>query len=650
MATELAKAYVQIVPSAEGIQGSISSVLDGEAISAGKSAGGLLGGALGTAAKVGVAAVAAVGTAVTATAGTFVASANNVADYGDSISKMAQKMSISAEAYQEWDFIAQHSGTSMESLKTSFKTLSLQAQKGAEEFETLGLSLDDVAKMSTEDLFSAVIEGLQGMEEGTERTAIASSLLGRGATELGALLNTSAEDTEEMRKQVHELGGVMSNEAVQAAASYKDSMQNMNTALDGIKNNLMAEFLPSMSTVMDGLASVFSGDDTGIESINDGLNEMLTQATVTVTKFSGIGSSILITLANGIIDNLPALVGTITFVLEELAGGLLDNSDMLTSCLVELVSILVDSVLTLAPTIIELGVKMIVELANGIASGLPTITPELVSVVLSIVDTLVNNAPLIIGAAVALIVGLGSGLISSLPIILEQLPVIIDGVINALIDSAPLIMQCGVELFTSLISNGPEIIEGIISLVPKILSSLVLAYRDGIPEMISAGKSMVDGFWKGISDNWGNLVSSVKNKGKELLSGMKETFGIHSPSKEFGDIADMCVTGYDDKFDNFGQKPVNAVKDTLDEITGLELEQKQTISYEDMQGSFSTTKFNKSEKDGTLDIIYQLLLMYLPEIATGKNIVLSPDKDNLFDLIVEKNEQYKKANSRSALA
>ena len=34
MATELAKAYVQIVPSAQGIQGAISDVMNGEALEA----------------------------------------------------------------------------------------------------------------------------------------------------------------------------------------------------------------------------------------------------------------------------------------------------------------------------------------------------------------------------------------------------------------------------------------------------------------------------------------------------------------------------------------------------------------------------------------------------------------------------------------
>ena len=46
MATELAKAYVHIIPSAEGISGRLSQIMGGEASSAGNSAGAALGGNL----------------------------------------------------------------------------------------------------------------------------------------------------------------------------------------------------------------------------------------------------------------------------------------------------------------------------------------------------------------------------------------------------------------------------------------------------------------------------------------------------------------------------------------------------------------------------------------------------------------------------
>jgi len=58
---DLGKAYVQIVPSAEGIKGSISGVLNGEATAAGKTAGGILGTSISAGAMAGGAALMMVG-------------------------------------------------------------------------------------------------------------------------------------------------------------------------------------------------------------------------------------------------------------------------------------------------------------------------------------------------------------------------------------------------------------------------------------------------------------------------------------------------------------------------------------------------------------------------------------------------------------
>ena len=63
MATELGKAYVQIVPSALGISGKISKELNGEISRAGDQAGQSLGSRIGSVAKKAIAA-AGIGTAV----------------------------------------------------------------------------------------------------------------------------------------------------------------------------------------------------------------------------------------------------------------------------------------------------------------------------------------------------------------------------------------------------------------------------------------------------------------------------------------------------------------------------------------------------------------------------------------------------------
>lgn len=64
MATQLGQAYVQIMPSARGIQGSIQNQLNGEASAAGDSAGSLLGGNL-VAKLAGIIAAAKIGQLIT---------------------------------------------------------------------------------------------------------------------------------------------------------------------------------------------------------------------------------------------------------------------------------------------------------------------------------------------------------------------------------------------------------------------------------------------------------------------------------------------------------------------------------------------------------------------------------------------------------
>ena len=151
MSTELASAYVQIIPSAKGISGSISSILEPEADKAGKSAGGKLGSALGTAAKVGAGAITAATAALAAGGAAFVKSSNEVAQYGDNVDKMSQKLGLSAKSYQEWDYVMQLAGTDMGSMTTGLKTLTNKlddAKNGSDEakgmFEKLGISMEDI--------------------------------------------------------------------------------------------------------------------------------------------------------------------------------------------------------------------------------------------------------------------------------------------------------------------------------------------------------------------------------------------------------------------------------------------------------------------------------------------------------------------------
>lgn len=189
---------------------------------------------------------------------------NDIAAYGDAVDKSSQAIGISAQAYQEWDYILQGAGSSMKQSESMFRSLAKAStyatDRQAAAFDAIGLSMDEVRSLSTEELFGSVIRGLQGMEEGAERTAIATTLLGANAASLGPLLNQSAEDVEAMRQRAHELGKVMSDEDVQAAAEYQDSITDLEAAVEGAKMQLLDGFMPALTTARQGLADFLVND------------------------------------------------------------------------------------------------------------------------------------------------------------------------------------------------------------------------------------------------------------------------------------------------------------------------------------------------------------------------------------------------------
>lgn len=546
---DIAKAYVQIIPSAEGIKGSLTNMLGGEATSAGTMAGGAFAGGMSkalTAAKIGAGAVAATGMAVTAATGALVKGAAGVAQYGDNIDKMSQKMGISAEAYQEWDAIMQHSGTSIDALKPSFKTLAQQAQRGAEEFKALGISEEEVANLSQEDLFAKVITGLQQMEEGTERTAITSKLLGRGATELGALLNTSAEDTEAMRQRVHELGGVMSDEAVKSAAKFQDTLQDMSTGFDGLKRNMLSEFMPAVTTVMEGMTSIFTGDtDAGLEQLSAGITDLVGKITTVLPDFLNVAGEIIIALGEGLIQNLPQLMTAITDVVGRIAEMIIQN----------------------LPLLLQTGFEIIMTLANSIAESLPTMIPTIVEIILEMVDVLIENIPLLIDCALQLIQGLALGIIQALPVLMEKAPEIIRKLVDTLVNNLPLIIQTGVEMLMAVITGLLQNLPAIVSATIQIAGEVIKAFAS--INWIDVGIQIINGIVSGIVNSAGKLAEAAMNAAKKAFEGAKNFLGIHSPSSLFRDeIGQYIDLGIAEGIEDYSNPITNAMGNLTDMSVG----------------------------------------------------------------------------------
>lgn len=214
-----------------------------------KGIGQRLASGIGTAAKWGAGIVAAAGAGAAALYGV----ATKSAEASDHIDKMSQKIGISRTAYQELDFILSQNGMSVDQLQGGMKKLvnTMQSARDGSSsasatFDALGISVTDSsgALRNQEDVFYEVISVLQGMENETERNALANDIFGKSASEMAPLLNAGAGSMEELRQKAHDLGLVLSDETIDAGVAFTDTQNQVKRALASVTAQLGAEVMP----------------------------------------------------------------------------------------------------------------------------------------------------------------------------------------------------------------------------------------------------------------------------------------------------------------------------------------------------------------------------------------------------------------------
>ena len=413
--------------------------------------------------------------------------------------------------------------------------------------------------MSQQQIFEATIAGLQNVEDTTQRTYLAGKLLGRGATELGALLNTSAEDTQAMRDRVRELGGVMSEDAVKASAQFQDNLQDMQTAMSGIKRNIVSDLLPGLNDLMDGFTRLLSGEEGADEMLDSGIGNLLDGISKAGDKVLNLITEIFPRVMNGIAEHFPELVSSIVLLLTSMVPVLLSAlSDTVLPTLLNalppifetLISVIpgfvfsvLDQVLTFLPQLLDLALTLVLTLADGISSALPELIPAAVSVIMQLVHIILGNLDKIIEAALKILTALIEGILKALPQLDTASYEVIFEIVGALIRALPYIIEAAITIISEfvgyLVETGIRLING--DIFRKLLDALKNVW-DTI-DWGAIGKSIIEGIINGILKGWDMMkdaVSGVVDKIKEIFT---SGFQIHSPSKVFENYGRMIDEG-----------------------------------------------------------------------------------------------------------
>ena len=272
------------------------------------------------------------------------------------------------------------------------------------------------------------------------------------------------------------------------------------------------------------------------------------------------------TLVQGLIGNLPALIDAALQLILGLVDGLIAAIPVLLEAIPTIITSLVTALLECIPDIIQAGIQLLTALVTALPEIIATIVAVLPQIITGIITTLLDNLPLIVQAGIDLLVALIQALPQIITTIVTALPQIITAIVNALVNNIPAIVEAGIQLLVALIQNLPQIIATIVTAVPEIVAAIVQAFAGLAGEIVNIGVNIVTGIWDGIKSMASWLWDKVTGFFSSIVDGVKDTLGIHSPSKVFAEIAGYTLEGFADGFED---GVADSRKRVLSAVSGL---------------------------------------------------------------------------------
>ena len=231
----------------------------------------------------------------------------------DSISKISQRVGITAESLQELAYAGDLSDVSIEALANSAKKLSvfmLEAAGGGKDqaaiFRALGIEVKntDGTIRDTNSVMADLADQFAELEDGPVKTALAIKLFGKAGADMIPLLNGGKKAFQESAEEAHKFGLVIGGDVAKQAEAFNDNLTRLGKITEGTFNQISSAVLPVLVAFSD--AMVQASSDT--QSVNAAAQELSKNGTIFEWAKSGaIGITYLMDAAEGVTRVLKAL-------------------------------------------------------------------------------------------------------------------------------------------------------------------------------------------------------------------------------------------------------------------------------------------------------------------------------------------------------
>lgn len=397
MASSIAQAYVQVIPSAEGIKGRLTNIMGGEATAAGQASGkGFASKLISIAGK--AIAAAGIGKALMATiteggklqqslGGVETLFKNNADRVKAYAAQSFKTTGVSANAYME--NVTSFSASLISSLGGNTRAAADLANTAMVDMA------DNANKMGTD--MQMITQTYQSLARGNY--AMLDNLkLGYGGTK--SEMERLMRDAEKLTGEHYTVGDFA--DTVKAIHAVQKSLGITGTTAKEAATTLTGSFASMKAAAQDLLGNLAIG-----KNITPQINNL-----VKTTK-------------TFLFDNLFPMIGNI-------AVGL------------------VKAIVQNGPRFLTAGGKMIENLARGFSTGFPKLAAKIPGIIAALINFLADNGPKILAWGVRVIGYIGVGIINGIPKLIEGMPKVIDAIANFLIKNGPAVQEQGIKLMVKL--------------------------------------------------------------------------------------------------------------------------------------------------------------------------------------------------------
>ena len=558
MATKLADAYVQIIPSAKGMKNSLTKLMSGEASSAGTSAGGLfttafvsgIGTIVSGVTKVTATAVAAASAGIAALTTSAVKS---YAEYEQLVGGVetlftptqsmnefvSQLQEIGVSAKEASEKYSEGADKVMENASNAWKTAGLSTNDYLETVTSFSASLiqslggDTVKAASYADMaitdmsdnankMGTSIESIQNAYQGFAKqnyTMLDNLKLGYGGTksEMERLVEDADALSESFSAQRDEAGNLVLTYAdiVDAIHIVQENMgiagtttSEATTTISGSLNMLKA----SWSNLVTGLADEDADLDQLMQNVVDSLVGTTDEAgnkiekgfldniiPVIETSLTSIGS-LFTALVPTALSLLPTLISSVLPDIisagTSLVDGLVNSISDNMNDVEAIANQLIGSFSKIIPDMVELGGQLLSTLGSAILDNLDTILGVAGNVLTTICEGLQNNADKLVAGAIQIVESLGGFIRDNADMLIDTAVSVVLAIVTGISENLSDLIILGLEIVTAISESILENIDVILKAIPDLVSGFCDGLIEHSDEIADAFVNLMDVFAK----------------------------------------------------------------------------------------------------------------------------------------------------------